>query len=224
MHVLRHRGVDLLEAESPSELVAVFHERGREQRARASLEVLVRIAGECEVAALVVLVALRPALLRIAQRIRGSAKGADDVLEVVIAHAWAVLKERGSEGEDVVSSLVTETWTRARTETRRDDQRSGRNVLVSEPQEIEEFEADPGASVAPRRVVRVPSGELCDYDRTLIVATRVNGMSLREISEIMQTDYHTLYRRRARAEAKLRRYLGTVADATFAGIDERTSS
>jgi hypothetical protein len=92
-------------------------------------------------------------------------------------------------------------------------------VLVSELPETEQIDADPGASVAPRRVVRIRRGEPCDFDRALIVATRINEMSLREISAIMETDYHTLYRRRARAEAMLRRHLGSIGDASFAGTD-----
>jgi DNA-directed RNA polymerase specialized sigma24 family protein len=216
---LRHRGIDILDAESPIELVAIFHDRGDEPQERAALESLVRIAACDQVAALVVLLALRPALLRIAQRVSGSASRADDVLEVVLAHAWAVIQELRDREGDLVSALVTETWTRVRTETRREDRLSRHVVLVSEPPETEQVDADPGASVAPRRVMRIRKGELCDFDRALIVATRINEMSLREISEIMETNYHTLYRRRARAEAMLRRHLGSNGDASFAGTD-----
>ena len=206
MDRIRASGVDVGTTESMAELVARCHvpAPGGSEHAEAVVDGLLTAARCDPDAAVCALVALRPALLRIARRVCGGDPDEDELAEVV-AIAWEEIC--GAAGPLGASRVVAATWTRSRSVLRRQTDRSAREAVCAEGLEpfgstrAPDGEGDGTLSMAIRQ------GVVSRQDAALIALTRIGGVRIAEIARQRGVPAATLSSRRRRAEAAIRRHL-----------------
>ena len=197
-------GVDLGEATSPFELAIMSNPESPSPVTRSNLEVLIGLSATDHDAALVTLVAFEAVFIRIAKLVHRAGPTALDVSEEVLAGAWAATLEVADMPHGHrVPRLVSKTWTKARSATRREHRlRSALEVSVELPESMDE-----GDSLA--RVI----GDLSDWvnrgvitvaDAEMLRRTRIDGLSLDCYAAMIGTTHVALKHRRPRVEAALR--------------------
>ena len=128
MDRIRNSGIEVGTTVTMAELVAWCHEPapGGSERIEAVVNRLLTAARSDPDAAVCALVALRPALLRIARRVCGGEPDEDELAEVV-AIAWEEIC--GPSGCVGANRVVSATWTRSRSVLRRRSERAAREVF-----------------------------------------------------------------------------------------------
>jgi len=201
---IRDAGVDVGATVSMAELVARCHDPAADGQTHAIVDGLLAAAPTDPDAAVCALVALRPALLRIARRVCGGDPDDDELAEVV-AIAWEEIC--GAAGSLGATHVVRATWTRSRSVLRRRSGRvareaqldEGSEALDSGPPAHDEGEATLAASIAERIISK--------QDALLIALTRLGGVTMTELAQQRGVPVATLTSRRRRAEAAIRRHL-----------------
>jgi DNA-directed RNA polymerase specialized sigma24 family protein len=206
MDRIRRAGIDVGAMTSMAEMVDQCHgvRPGGVGRAETLADALLVVAPNDPDAAVCALVALRPALLRIARRVCGGDPDDDELAEVV-AIAWEEIC--GPAGSVSASEVVRATWTRCRSVLRRRAHRVAREELgdagpdptLHEPDAEDEGEATLATAVA--------NGIVSRHDAAVIALTRLGGMTLAELAAQRGVPASTLTSQRRRAETAIRRHL-----------------
>ena len=206
MDRIRRAGIDVGAVTSMAEMVAQCHDVGRKgsDRPHALADALLAAAIDDPDAAVCALVALRPALLRIARRVCGGDPDDDELAEVV-AIAWEEIC--GPAGSLGASEVVRATWTRSRSVLRRQEDLSAREHLrdvwpepaVHDPDAEDDGEATLATAIADGIVSR--------HDASVIALTRLGGMTIAELASQRGVPVSTLTSQRRRAETAIRRHL-----------------
>jgi len=170
--------------------------------------VLERLAGLSrgdQDATLVLLVALRGALREMAFAIERLSSDPDVVPEILVE---LVAEIAMSDAIDSVGPLLDRTYRSARRTLRRQDRQSAPEVSWDIGDDFEDVTNEEGTSDVFQRFVS--SGTISSPDADLIRLTRIEGLSLAEVSEARRANYQTVKRRRNRAESVVR---GLLRDA-----------
>jgi hypothetical protein len=196
-------GINIGAATSIGELVAACHDRQQAQgRDHATLlDGLLGLAPCDPDAALCALVALRPALYRIAGRVSSPRTADDDAIAEVVAIAWAVICEPDAPVSH--RHVISTTWTRARTTLRRQADRALREELLAELGDAPAAQSEPTDTVEQLLERAIRRGTLSRHDAELIALTRAGSVTLEELAARRGVVRETLLRRRSRAEAAL---------------------
>lgn len=200
-------GVELGEATSPLELATSSDPESTVAVTRSNLEVLIGLSAIDHDAALVTLVAFEGVFVRIAKLVHRAGPTALDVNEEVLAGAWAAIVEvaelpHGNRGR----RLVSKTWTKARSATRREHRlRSALEVGAELPEPLDE--GDSLARVIGDLSDWVSQGVITAADAEMLRRTRIDGLPLDRYAEMIGTTHVALKHRRPRVEAALREAL-----------------
>jgi DNA-directed RNA polymerase specialized sigma24 family protein len=166
------------------------------------LERLVTLSFRDQDTTLTLLVALRRALREMAFSIGRLSSDPDVVPEILVD----LLAELANSGDtESVGVLLDRTYRSARRTLRRQDRQSAPEVPWEFGDDFEEVTNDVGDSDLLERFVR--SGTTSSPDADLIRLTRIEGLSLAEVSNARSANYQTVKRRRNRAETVIRRLL-----------------
>lgn len=169
------------------------------------LERLAGLARGDQDATLALLVALRRALREMAFAIERLSSDPDVVPEILV-DLLAELAISG--GADSIGLLLDRTHRSARRTLRRQDRQSAPEVPWDIGDDFEDVTYEEGASDLFDRFVS--SGTISSSDADLIRLTRIEGLSLAEVSKARRAKYQTVKRRRNRAESVIR---GLLRDA-----------
>jgi hypothetical protein len=212
MAALAAAGIETTGAGDPLELALgchnpSCHHPGAGGSASVTVSKLIAIARGDEVALLCVLVALRPALVKMVRRVERSGTPGPEPASVVLAAATeAILTGRAVTAREVVAR----TWTIARSAARRERRFAERHRPTAELPEVVDV-VDPG----PPAGERVPAvledavalGVLGVTDAVLVHQTRVLGRPLVTVAREWGTTRAALDSARRRAEGSLRSML-----------------
>lgn len=196
------RGLPTAGATTMVELVGSCH--GRHGAQRDLVGGLLRLAPSDEDAALCALVAIRPALYRIARRVTAPRIADDEAVAEVVSIAWCAIREAGGSRLATPERLVRWTWTRARTSMRRRANGSARDVELPERWDAVAATDPASGSLEPLLVRAVRLGTIASGDAKLIEVTRIGGVTLEELARRRGVTRATLLKRRSRAERALR--------------------
>ena len=197
-------GVELGEATSPFALATMSNPESPNPDSRSNLEVLIGLSATDHDAALVTFVAFEAVFIRIAKLVHRSGPTALDVNEEVLAGAWAATLEVADMPHGHrVPRLVSKTWTKARSATRREHRlRSGLELSVELPEPLDE--GDSLARAIGDLSDWVHQGVITVADAEMLRRTRVDGLSLDRYAAMIGTTHVALKHRRPRVEAALR--------------------
>lgn len=164
---------------------------------------LLELAPEDELLALTSLVALRPALRRIARRVAGPRNNREELGQVVLAAAWAAVRDEDVERKP--GPVVNRIWTEARSEARRAQRTVAREVLVEPTSANWDRVIEPGweadFDLLRKHIVRCV---LTPEDADLLGIVWFDGVSLREAARVLSVPKSTLEGRLRRAERLVR--------------------
>ena len=200
-------GLDPGEATTPVELALSCHGRGNPGRSGSVVAELVRLAPVDETAALCALVALRPALLRLAGHLvrRGTAR--EEAECDVVAVAWEQLGVLGGvRRRYAAADVVDATWSRLRTLTGLRLRRTAWEPLGPQHDAVEAG-ADPAERVTTVLTEAVADGTLSARQAAVVHDTRVLDRPVAEVAARSGRDPRAVRTERSRAEATLRRHL-----------------
>lgn len=203
---IRGSGIDVGGATSMSELVARCHAHSQEaeRSSGAVVDGLLAAARSDPDAAVCVLVALRPALLRVARRVCGGDPDEDELAEVV-AIAWEeICSPAGPLG---ASRVVAATWTRSRSVLRRRTDLAAREAPHPDGLDALDRTHDSDVEGDGTLSTAIAKGVVSTQDAALIALTRVGGVRIAELARQRGVSASTLSTRRLRAEAAIRRHL-----------------
>lgn len=200
-------GVDTHGLDRPSELARWCHDRAHVVGAPRVVAQLVELAPDDEVAGLTALVALRPALYRLADRLGRRRGPSPDVEADVVAAAWAALGQVAARPPrtDVARAVVAAAWATLRTEHRR--AREARATPVDEPPEVEDSRSDPALCVPLVLWDARRHGVLTSRQASLLHDTRVLDVPVDEVARARGRSRQAIWKERRRAEALLRTHL-----------------
>jgi DNA-directed RNA polymerase specialized sigma24 family protein len=193
--------------ESAHDLTVLVRRRGRsiERVRRAQIaEVLLPLAPVDQVAALCVVVALRPELMRMVRRLTRYLVDPWDPEADVVAAAWeVVVAERDGDPEALRhAALVNAIWTGVRHSTG-----MRRGHLETEPLEADFDRPAPPDDPLERwpglLAAAVARGVVTPRQVVVIAQTRMEGRPLIEVAKSLGRTYDSLRMERARAEADL---------------------
>jgi DNA-directed RNA polymerase specialized sigma24 family protein len=225
---LERFGVAGMETDGAGDLATLIGQwdgRGGGDRRAEMLETLVSLAPDDEMAALCVVVALRPELTRIARHVAGGFFDAEEAQSEVIAIAWEVLtepEEPGPEDSEPEESgpdeagpespepgtarakrAVNAIWNEARRSAglRRHalNEVSPCDVPDTVAPDLDPLERWPGLLAAA-----VARGVLTPRQVVVIAQTRMEGRPLAEVARSLGRGYDAVQKDRRRAEAALR--------------------
>ena len=183
------------------------HQPGAGGSASVTVSGLIALARGDEVALLCVLVALRPALVKMARRLERSGTPGPEAASVVLAAATeAILTRRAVTAREVVAG----TWTIARSTARRERRFAERHRPTAELPDVADV-VEHGASTGERVPAvleeAVARGVLSGSDAVLVHQTRVLGRPLVAVARAQGTTRAALDSSRRRAEGSLRSML-----------------
>jgi hypothetical protein len=206
MDRIRASGVDVGTTASMAGLVARCHEPAPEGKEppETLADSLLAAARRDPDAAVCALVALRPALLRIARRVCGGDPDEDELAEVVTI-AWEEIC--GPAGVLGANRVVAATWTRSRSVLRRRTDRAAREDPQADGLETIASTPAPGGGGDGTLSTAVAQGIVSRQDAALIALTRIGGVRIAELARQRGVSAATLSSRRRRAEAAIRRHL-----------------
>jgi hypothetical protein len=154
----------------------------------------------------VALVALAPDLDRIARRL-GRGRPSDDTVAEVLAQATEALRwtEEFAEGERRDFVLR-----HARSRTRGEQRRMARHNVPTSclSDDFDCAVLDTGVSIIFELDRAIERNVITQGERELIEETRSGAVSLRSYATTQPESYHTLHKRRASAERRLRKFVG----------------
>ncbi len=156
---------------------------------------------------LILLVALRRAVRELAFAIERLSSNPDVVPEILV-DLLAELAISG--GTDSVGLLLDRTYRSARRMLRRQDRQSAREVPWDIGDEFEYVTNEARTSGVFERFIS--SGTISSPDADLIRMTRIEGLSLAEVSKARRVSYQVVQRRRNRAETVIRGLLGDAGE------------
>jgi DNA-directed RNA polymerase specialized sigma24 family protein len=207
-------GIELFGAGTFTELVRIFHQRAAlSEGTERSLDALVALAPDDPDATLVVLVALRPALYRIAHRNQSSNASLEEVLEDVVLFAWESTLEAAEDPPGKrISTIIRSTATKTRTVHRRWGRQQSRVDPLDKGLEL--IDSSPCFEPWPEEPLlrALDAGVLSPVDVELIRLTRINDVELSEVADRLAVPYDRLQKQRRRAESALKTYLGEGAE------------
>jgi DNA-directed RNA polymerase specialized sigma24 family protein len=202
--------IDLLGATRADEFARRL--QSREPDLRQALEEFLEWTCVDDEFLLIGLVALAPDLDRLASRLSGGYPG-DDVISELLAQATVALRWTHEliEGERIRIAL-----THAFTQTRGEKRRMARHNVPTCPlfasDDVARLEV-PWSHQSPGMLTTaVEQCVITREDARLIESTRVKGLSLDQLAASAGTSYDALRMRRARAEARLRRYFTSTGE------------
>ena len=200
-------GVDLREATSPFELATMSNPESPNPETRSNLEVLIGLSATDHDAALVTFVAFEAVFIRVAKLVHRAGPTALDVSEEVLAGAWAAIVEVADLPlGNRVPLLVSKTWTKARSATRREHRlRSALEMGAELPEPLDE--GDSLARAIGDLSDWVSQGVITAADAEMLRRTRIDGLPLDHFAEMIGTTHVALKHRRPRIEAALREAL-----------------
>lgn len=191
-------------------LLAFLHAE-RPERTDAPLAALLALAASDGGAARVCLQAILPALKAQARRLRRSAELHDELWALLLAHAWeAICSYPRSRRSRVAANLTLQVLHETSRALRRGASplglaRGGGAALAVSLEEARELAAPPPRAGAESLLAGpLRSGALRAEEAELILATRLDGVRLRELARASGVGYELLRKRRQRAEARLR--------------------
>lgn len=200
-------GVDTHGLDCPLELARWCHDLTHVAEAPGVVARLIALAPTDELAALVALVALRPALYRVADRLGRRRGPAPDVEADVVAAAWAALGHvaahppRGS----AARAVVVTTWTTLRTEHRQ--AREPRVTPSDQLPEVEDAGGDPALRVPLVLWDARRQGVLSARQARLLHDTRVLDVPVDAVARAGGRSRQAVWKERRRAEMLLRAHL-----------------
>jgi DNA-directed RNA polymerase specialized sigma24 family protein len=166
------------------------------------LERLARLTNGDGDTTLILLVALRQTLQEMAFAIGRLSSDPDVVSELLVG----LLSEFAiSGGVDSIEELLDRTYRSARRTMRRQDRQAAREVAWAIEDDPEEVIAADETSQILEGFVR--SGIISSHDADVIRLTRIEGLSLAEVSKVRRAKYQAVKRRRNRAESAIRGFL-----------------
>jgi DNA-directed RNA polymerase specialized sigma24 family protein len=201
-------GIDAGGAGSPielAELCARLEDRDFSEKVVAGLAGLP--PGD-ELAGLTVLVALRPALIRIAHRLVGLGVPAEEVQADVIAAAWeGVRSSAGLPGASPAGKVVAATWNRCRAGSRRAWQQRLTERALPATLTVAEPGMDPAEQVSTLVYEARCHGVLSRAQAALVYDTRILGRPIEEVAASLGRSPNALRKQRERIEAALRAFV-----------------
>ena len=199
-------GIDLSGAHDLSSLVHPVGGDGGVERVRL-VEELAPLAAQDEVAALCVVVSLRPELVWMCRQLSHAPWEPEDADGEVVTAAWGVVRSVDRNGCRLVrhKALVDDVWIEAR--------RSGgyrravlETVPLPEDLDVAIGEVDPTERWPGLLATAVAKGILTPRQVVLIAQTRMEQRSLREVAASLGRPYDAARMERSRAEAALRQF------------------
>ena len=205
---LRRLGLDLPPGTRVKELASICHglvEIPGIDKERV-IAALFQLAPRDETAGIAALVAMRPAMLRVAIRVSGSEQPSADTIAEILALAWEHLASATADDPATPCSLVRFIWSKARTITRRERVYQHRSEAFDPDWDPEE--ADPTIEVDVAIVLgeAVKREILSQLDAELLWLTYVIGFEIRELASIWGVSYSMLKQRRIAAAKALVRF------------------
>jgi DNA-directed RNA polymerase specialized sigma24 family protein len=206
MDRFRASGIDVHAASTPIELAQLCNRSEYRDVAEEIIGGLVAQAGQDEVACLTVLVALRPALIRLARRLaRGGITSWDVQSDVVVAAWQAVIAASESPvSTSAARRVVVATWSACRTESRRTLRSRLSEEVLADSLDPADRNADPADRVSTLLVDACRQGVVSRHQAVLIHDTRVLDRSINELAAASGTSPAALRKQRRRIEATLR--------------------
>ena len=173
-----------------------------EPRPNPILERLARLTNGDRDTTLILLVALRRTLREMAFAIGRLSSDPDVVPELLVG----LLSELAiSGGVDSIDVLLDRTYQSARRTMRRQDRLTAREVAWAIDVDLEDVIAVDETSQILEGFVGL--GIISSPDADIIRLTRIEGLSLAEVSRFRRAKYQTIKRRRNRAESAIRGFL-----------------
>ena len=179
-----------------------------EPRPNPILDRLVQLSSGDQDTTLALLVSLRRALREMAFAI-GRLSSDPDVVPEILVDMLTELAISG--GVDSVALLLDRTYRSARRTLRRQDRQFAREVPWEIRDDFEDVSVEGGASELLDQFVA--SGTITSPDAEVIRLTRIEGLSLEEVSRARRAKYQTVKRRRNRAESIIRGLLRDAGEA-----------
>jgi DNA-directed RNA polymerase specialized sigma24 family protein len=200
-----------LDLEGAGDLSALVHRRGGPAgglRRSRLVDALSPLAGTDEMAALCVVVSLRPELTRMARLLARGPLDHEEAESEMVAIALELVTTRHCNGTGPPRSeaLVNAIWTEARRSAglRR---RGPIDIVPLIPDlDVAAPEADPLERWPGLLAAAVARGVLTPRQLVLIAQTRMEGRSLTEVAATLGRPYDALRMERGRAEASLREF------------------
>lgn len=162
---------------------------------------VLKLAPFDELLALTALVALRPALRRVAGRVGRRESDRSDTDQVVLASAWATVRTSGL--WMTPSAVVSRVWSEAKSELRRTERRASRELLL-----------EPGSAQWPATTYddrptdglgrRIAECRVTTSDLQLLRLVRIAGVPVREVARTLGIPRSTLHDQLQRTERRLR--------------------
>jgi DNA-directed RNA polymerase specialized sigma24 family protein len=189
----------------PLELAQLCNRTDHRDVAEEIIGGLVAQTGQDEVACLTVLVALRPALIRMARRLaRGGLSSSDAQSDVVVAAWQAVIAASESPAStSAARRVVAATWSTCRTESRRALRSRLSEEVLADSLDPAERNADPADRVSTLLVDACRQGVVSRHQAVLIHDTRVLDRSIDDVAAASGTSPAALRKQRRRIEATL---------------------
>ena len=206
-------GLDLAGADSLFVLACRCHESKDRAKADAVLGALVRLAGDDELAAMAVLVALRPALLVLSRRLIGVGIDPAVAQSDVVATAYErVLALATAPQAHVARAIISSSWDRLRWSLRAEQRCALRDVplsFVGDVAEVAQGNNDSASGLAGGCDLRsvltdaVAAGVISTTAAQIVFATRAQGTSFRTLACGLHKGEAALRKTRQRAESML---------------------
>jgi hypothetical protein len=204
-------GLELAGAGTLFALACSCHESKDRARSDAVLGALVRLTGDDELAAIAMLVALRPALLVLSRRLTGVGMNPSAAQGDVVATAYERMLAVAAEPTvHVARAIISSSWDRLRWSLRAEQRCALRHLPPSEVGEGIEAAAEPdvsasraGGDLSSVLTEAVATGVISATAAHIVVATRSHGRSFRALACELHKGEAALRKTRQRAEATL---------------------
>jgi hypothetical protein len=208
MEQFRAQGIDVHAASTPLELAQLCNRSEYRDLAKEIIGGLVAQAGLDEVACLTVLVALRPALIRMARRLARGGLSSWEVQSDVVVAAWqaVIAASESPASTSAARRVVVATWSMCRTESRRALRSRLSEEVLADSLDPADRNADPADRVSTLLADACRQGVVSRHQAALIHATRVLDRPIADVAAASGTSPAALRKQRRRIEATLRRF------------------
>jgi hypothetical protein len=201
-------GVPTIGCHDPHALARSCHGTADPGRSETVVTTLALLAADDELAALCLLVALRPALLRMTGRLVRGGFDREEAEDRVLTAAWETIATPEATVAPTARRLVARTWSTLRTEMRRDLRRRAVEQPVDDwGSEPADADADPGERVSVLLADARRAGALTRRQATLLYDTRVLDRPVELLSVGTGRSRAALWKEGQRAEQALREFL-----------------
>jgi DNA-directed RNA polymerase specialized sigma24 family protein len=193
---------------SPAAVLRLLYEPGAHAEKDAALYALLGRARTDPLAGRLVLQALLPGLKRLVGRLLIDVREREELWSIVMACVWEGIRAYPPERKrKVAANLLLDCLHEALDVIAR-DRKAAAHALVGLPSL--EPAAEPECEGDVERLVReaVSAGAISDVEAWLILRTRIDGATIRELAAGWGFSWEALKRRRQRAERRLQIFLG----------------